>query len=294
MRTFLVVAEELNFGRAATRLHIAQPAVSQQIMSLEKSLGVKLFERNTRSVSLTDAGLAFLQPCRDAVTAIESAGLEAKNAGTGEFGRIRVGFNAGFAADALSTLFRSLRGQLPRLQLEVDSSRTNVQVMERISSKELDIGLVGGPVHSRDLEHLVLGYIRLGVQLPRDHPMIDRSEIRMRDLAKEPFILIAPTDGPSIRSHVLEMCAEAGFQPRIAAEVGDGLTVMTLIGAGVGVGFSSSGSTALKPAGLEVRPIAEAAPVPCALVWKKGSASPALRNVLRVAAECFSVAAINS
>ncbi len=106
LAAFIAVAEELNYRRAAERLFVAQPAISQQIMNLEKDLGVRLFDRNNRSVRLTDAGEAFLTPCRQALTVIENAGLLARNAGTGEYGRIRVGFNAGFTTDHLVTLVR--------------------------------------------------------------------------------------------------------------------------------------------------------------------------------------------
>ncbi len=288
MRTFLVLAEELNYGRAAQRLRIAQPAVSQQIITLEKSLKVRLFDRNTRSVALTDAGMAFLQPCRDAVNAVENAGLEAQNAGTGEFGRIRIGFNAGFTANALSALMRSIRKKYPRLQLEVDSSRRNTEVLDRVEARMLDIGLVGGPLTGRDLDSLPVSRNGLGVILPRDHPMAGRSEVKMADLADEPFVLIAPADGPTIRSAVLELCSRAGFQPHIAAEAGDGLTIQTLVVAGVGVGFSAGGSSDLNPANVVELPVIDSEPVTCSLVWKRGPASPALENVLRVAGERFS------
>ena len=96
LTAFVTVAEELNYRRAVERLHVAQPAISQQIMNLQRDLGVKLFDRNNRSVQLTDAGDAFLAPCRSALSALENAGLSARNAGTGEYGKIRLGFNAGF------------------------------------------------------------------------------------------------------------------------------------------------------------------------------------------------------
>ena len=105
------------------RLFVAQPAVSQQIMNLEKDLGVRLFDRNKRSVKLTDAGAAFLGPCREALGAVENAGLLARNAGTGEYGKIRVGFNAGFATDHLVALVQVLRREHPHLELEIDNSR---------------------------------------------------------------------------------------------------------------------------------------------------------------------------
>ena len=152
LTAFVAVAEELNYRRAAERLFVAQPAISQQIMNLEKDLGVRLFDRNNRSVRLTDAGEAFLTPCRQALTVIENAGLLARNAGTGEYGRIRIGFNAGFTTDHLVTLVEVLRRDHPNLELTMDTSRRTPDILKMIRDEELDIGLVGGPANGPGLE----------------------------------------------------------------------------------------------------------------------------------------------
>ena len=115
MRAFLAVAEELNFGSAARSLHIAQPAVSQQVAQLEKSLGVTLFDRTTRSVNLTPAGQAFLEPCRTALDAADGAARAAQNSASGEVGRIRVGFSGAFANKGVSLLARAIRRDYPLL-----------------------------------------------------------------------------------------------------------------------------------------------------------------------------------
>jgi DNA-binding transcriptional LysR family regulator len=164
------VAEELSYRRAAARLLVAQPAVSQQIMNLEKDLGVRLFDRNNRSVKLTDAGTAFLGPCRAALGAVENAGLLARNAGTGEYGRIRVGFNAGFATDHLVALVQVLRRDHPHLELEIDNSRTTPDVLKLLRADRLDIGLVGGPATAPGLEQRRISETRLGVLAVNGHP----------------------------------------------------------------------------------------------------------------------------
>ena len=152
LTAFVTVAEELNYRRAAARLHVAQPAISQQIMNLEKDLGVRLFDRNNRSVQLTDAGDAFLAPCRAALSALDNAGLSARNAGTGEYGKIRLGFNAGFTTDHLVTLVQVLRREHPHLELTIDTSRRTPDILTMLRDQELDVGLVGGPAKGPGLE----------------------------------------------------------------------------------------------------------------------------------------------
>src|SRR6478609_2403299 len=171
MRAFVAVAEELSYRRAAERLLIAQPAVSQQIASLEKDLGVRLFDRNNRRVRLTDAGATFLIPCRAALRSVETAGLLAQNSGTGEHGKIRVGFNAGFTADHLVALTKGLRDAYPHIELVIDTSRRTPEILSLINDDALDVGLVGGPVKVPGVSKRVISKSQLCVILPEEHPL---------------------------------------------------------------------------------------------------------------------------
>src|SRR5687768_10807295 len=199
MKTFIAVAEELHFGRAAQQLHIAQPAVSQQILNLEKYLGIQLFERNKRTVRLTDAGEAFLEPCRESLRSIDAASNQARNAGTGEFGRIRIGFSGGFASDHLVALVRSINRAYPHIELVIDSSRRNPEVIRMVEKQDLDIGLVGGPVKGECLNWRTLWAGQLGVLLPTDHPLAHLTKVPTLALKKEPLVLIAPAPGWTVR-----------------------------------------------------------------------------------------------
>ncbi|MFT4470524.1 LysR family transcriptional regulator [Arthrobacter sulfonylureivorans] len=283
MKTFIAVAEELNFGRAALRLHIAQPAVSQQILTLEKYLGIQLFERNKRTVRLTDAGEAFLEPCRASLRAIDAASSQARNAGTGEFGRIRIGFNGGFASDLLVSLVRSINRAYPNIELAIDSSRRNPEVIRMVEKQDLDIGLVGGPVKGESLNWRILGSGRLGVLLPADHPLALLTEVPTLALKKEPLVLIAPAPGWTVRGMAEEACHNAGFTPEKIIDVTDALTLFALINARVGVGFASTTAHGTTANNLVLRPLAENYLVQNSIVWKSGTETPALRNVLRLA-----------
>src|SRR6478735_7914836 len=166
MKAFMAVSAEASFSRAAQRLHLAQPAVTAQIQNLEKYLGVRLFERDNRGVRLTDAGAAFLEPCRAALHAVEAAALQAQNGGTGEHGRIRIGFNVGFSIDPLVPLTRAVRTRYPHLEFQV-----------------------GAPALGRGLAQLLLGVAQLCVVVPEDHRLAGLPEVSAVELRDDPFVL---------------------------------------------------------------------------------------------------------
>ena len=283
MKAFIAVAEELNFGRAAQRLHIAQPAVSQQIFHLERHLGIQLFERNKRTVRLTDAGDAFLEPCRAALRSIEAASGQARNAGTGEFGKIRIGFNAGFTADHLVALVRAVDRQYPNMELIIDSSRRNPEVIKKVEKQDLDIGLVGGPVRGEGLSWRTIWPGHLGVLMPQDHPLAHLAKVPTLALKNETLVLIFQAPGWTIRSMAEEACDRAGFSPAKIIEVADGMTLSALINAKVGLAFATTGAGHNTAKGLVMRPLAEEYIVQNSIVWKTGTETPALKNVLKLA-----------
>jgi DNA-binding transcriptional LysR family regulator len=282
MRTFVAVAEELNFGRAARRLGVAQPAVTQQINVLEKELKVKLFHRTTRSVKLTDAGEALHQPAKEILLAVETAVRTARNAGSGQYGHIRLGFNGAFTSVPLSGLVRSAHGEFPNIQLEIDSSRRNTEILTRVESGELDLGLVGGPLGGRSVKSLPLEPVNICAILPTVHPLA-ATQLTVAQLSQERFILPVEGEGLTIRSVILDACSASGFHPKEIITASDGLTVLTLVEAGMGVGFSTTGSARLKAAGLVTLPVDDSASIPTHLVWNPNRESPAVESILGLA-----------
>jgi DNA-binding transcriptional LysR family regulator len=285
IRTFVVVAEERSFRRAADRLLIAQPAVSQHIASLEKSVGVRLLDRDTRGTRLTDVGSAFLESCRQILHTVESAELVARNAGSGEFGRVRLGFNAGFASDQLVSLVRILRRRHPHLEIGVDSSRTNHQIMRLIREDVLDAGLIGGPLVGEDLAFRPLTSARLCAVVPVEHPLADQDTIEMDQLRDDVFVLTPPTAGWSMRRLVDDELDRHGFQPREILRADDAITLLTLVGSGIAVGFATDNTVSNTPHNLRLVPLRGATPLPVGLAWKLGRETPALRHVIRAAGE---------
>ena len=288
MKVFMAVAEELNFGRAAQQLNLSQSAVSQQISNLEKHLGVRLFDRDQRSVRLTDAGFAFRQPCRTALQAIEVAGLEARNSGSGESGTIRIVFNSGFAADALATWTGAVRRRYPQVVLRIGPSRRNVEVVRLVEEDEFDIGFMGGPVGGKGLVKMTIGSARLGILLPNDHPLAELPEIPTALLRGQSFVLVsAPTGGVTLRSMAEEAFDAAGFRPTDVTEVTDGMTLQALVRAGVGLALTTTNSFGMTARGLAAVPIAEPIEAPICLIWKSDAHSRAVHNVLALARSLF-------
>ncbi|WP_160097275.1 LysR family transcriptional regulator [Rhodococcus sp. T7] len=282
MYAFVAVAEELHFGRAARRLNIAQPAVSQQIQNLEKFLGARLFDRDKRSVRLTDAGEAYLQPCRQALWSIDNAAQQARNAGTGEYGRLRLGYNAGFAHDHFVDLVRAVNDEYPHLELEIDASRPNAELLGLVEEGALDLAVLGGPVSGTRLARQVVASVRLGVLLHAGHPLAKESTISMDRLREETFVLMRPAPGRTVRQMVEELCDVAGFRPRRIIEVKDALTILTFIVAEIGVGFGIHPARTTTPASTSHIPIDESRPTDISVVWRKGAETPASRNVLEL------------
>jgi DNA-binding transcriptional LysR family regulator len=280
LATFVAVAEELNFRRAAERLFVAQPAVSQQIMNLERELGVRLFDRNKRSVRLTDAGTAFLAPCRQALAGVDNAGRLARNAGTGEYGTIRLGFNAGFATDHLVILARMLGREHPHLELVFDSSRATPDILAMLRDDRLDIGLVGGPAAGVGLRRRRIGATSLGVLLPQSHALAPADPVPVRQLADEHLVLVEAAPGWSLRALVQAALDRAGVAPAGVTTVADGMTMLSFVAAGIGVGFASMNTSSVIPHGMTLRPLDDARETPTSAVWKQANETPALRTVI--------------
>ncbi len=280
LTTFVAVAEELNFRRAAERLIIAQPAVSQQIMNLERELGVRLFDRTKRSVRLTDAGTAFLVPCREVLAGVDHAGRLARNAGTGEYGTIRLGFNAGFATDPLVSLVRVLTRDHPNLELVFDNSRATPDILALLRADKLDIGLVGGPATGTGLRRRRLGATSLGVLVPDAHDLATAQSIAVPDLAAEPLVLVEAAPGWSIRMLVQAAFDRAGVTPAGITTVADGMTMLSFVAAGIGLGFASMNTSSVVPRNMVLRPLDGDRESPTSAVWKQSNETPALRTVI--------------
>ncbi|MFJ4824730.1 LysR family transcriptional regulator [Streptomyces bacillaris] len=288
LNAFLAVAEELHFGRAAKRLQMAQPPLSQQIRQLERELGVQLFHRNTRSVRLTSAGESFLDPVRTVLDDLDTAVRAARSAGKGEYGRVTIGFAGASSHETLPRLTRAVRAAHPGLELVMTGQTYANTALSRVADGSLDLGFVRLPVTRPGVAHRVIDQEELICALPSDHPLARRVSVPLDVLAGEPFVSFPANSGSTVRDAMTEACESAGFTPRVVQEAPDSYTILALVAAGVGVTLTVTSVQHIQQNGLVYRRIA-GPPIrlSAALAWRPDNPSAALRAVLAVAEEAL-------
>ncbi|WMY80077.1 LysR family transcriptional regulator [Citricoccus sp. I39-566] len=286
MEGFVATAEELHFGRAAARLHIAQPALSQQIRALEKELGVQLFNRNTRSVCLTEAGIALLPAARKVLADVDLARRVAVRGSEDVVGRVSVGFAGASSRNALPTLARAVRTRQPGIELFLEGQTYAGAAARRVAEGTLDIGFARRPIGIRGLASHVYERESLVAALPSDHRLAERDRLRVADLAEEPFVTFPGTGGSSVRDALTHAAMNAGFSPRIVQEAPDSYTILGLVAAGVGVTITVSSVQHIDTPGLVYRPFSDDLPqLEAVLVWRTEGTNRATQAVLDLAAE---------
>jgi DNA-binding transcriptional LysR family regulator len=235
VRAFLAVADEQHFGRAAQRLHLAQPALSQQVKTLERQLGVSLFDRTTRRVEPTAAGLRFLDHARRIVAATDHAALDMERLATGRAGRVSAGFIGTATYDLLPRLARAVREQAPDVDLRLRGELLSPRLLEGLLAFEFDL-VVHRPLASvlDGIETFPLRDERFVVALPAGHALAGEREVGLERLAGEPFV-IHPAGVSAMHERVLAACAGAGFRPPALIEVAETATLAAFVAAGLGV-----------------------------------------------------------
>ena len=256
LRYFRAVAEERHFGRAATRLHMAQPPLSQQIRQLEDELGVTLLRRSTRKVELTSAGEAYLVRAREILAAVDAAGEEAHRLDAGLEGRLVIGCVGSATYSLLPALARALRDELPLIDFVFRGEMLVPDQADALRARTLDLALLRPPVDDTDLTVRVLRRERLLVALPDGHRLASRQRVRLSDLREEDFIIHAGHGRSVMYDAVVELCRGAGFDPRVRHEVAETSTLVTFVAAGLGLALVPEPVAALSVAGATYRPLA--------------------------------------
>ncbi len=234
LRYFIAVAEELHFGRAAAKLGIAQPPLSQQIQRLELLLGVKLFERTSRQVRLTEAGRTFLDGAQRAIVHVNSAIAEVQRVHQGEGGSVTVAFAASVMFHSLPEIIRQFRAQYPGVQLELREMSTGPQIAG-LHAGGIDVGFGRHPSHETSLQFATLVAEPLLIALNARHPLASEATVELAQLAHEDFVLFPSEVAPGLHAQVFALCREAGFRPHVVQESRELYTTVSLVEAGVGV-----------------------------------------------------------
>lgn len=281
---FAVVAEERHFRRAAERLGMSQPPLSEQIQALEASLRVKLFERSSRGVQLTAEGAAILPAAQRLIAHMEKLDVSVKEAIAGKGQVLTIGAITSAMTDPLPTIIADVKVALPDVKLavtEVDSA----DAIEALESGTIDLALVriegdvGAAIRSRPLLR-----DRLAVAVPAWHPLAKRKAVRIRELADQDFVMFPRSVSPSFFDGIIAACHEHGFTPRLLHEARSLASQVAMVGCSQGIALVPSGLKSLASEAVSVKPLHEVIEVvTIALAWNASNADPTLGKVIEVA-----------
>ncbi|WP_145650097.1 LysR family transcriptional regulator [Pseudoduganella lurida] len=284
LRYFTAVAEELHFGRAAKRLHMTQPPLSQAILALEEQLGAALFDRNRRGVALTPAGAALLPEARWLLAqAAELPGLVAR-AASGAAGRLVLAFVSSADYSVLPPSLRAYRSAYPQVQITLQEATSDLQIDELLHGR-VDAGLLIPPLPERaraELEYLPVLKEALVLAAPANLPELrGRQEADLKTLPPLPLIIFPRAISPGLYDAILSVFRAAGITPVIGQEAIQMQTIVSLVSAGMGIALVPQSVSNLRRPGVEYRPLAQATPlVETGLAWRRDNPSPVLKGFL--------------
>ena len=284
LRYFIAVAEEGHFGRAAEKLHRSQPPVSMQIIKLEDELGVKLFDRNTRTVKLTDAGEVFLGKARAILLATEKAKASVGSASLGLQGNLKVGFVSSAALSLLPLVLKKYKERYPEVQLTLRELTTSEQHVA-LKKGDIRVGLVRSSLASAEIDITPVvseGYL---VALPEKHPLAKKYILEINDLANEAIIGSPRALMPSFVDGLVELFTAADLEPNFTQEAVHLQTMVSLVAAEMGVAILPECTMNSQRTGVVYRPLATSLKTELSVVIKQGDSSPLLDNFLAVVRE---------
>ena len=286
LRYFLTVAEEMHFGRAARRLHMTQPPLSQAIQALEAQLGAQLFERTRRSVALTAAGRALVPEAQHLLQQAEGLKALVQRASAGESGQLSLGFVSNADYSVLPQALRDFRLAYPGVQLDLQEATTDVQ-LELLSAGKLDLGMLIPPLPDKlksELDYLPLLLEPLVLAVAESSAIAKRKgKISLTQCAEQPLIIFPRRLAPGFHDLILGCFRDAGVTPLIVQEAIQMQTIIGLVSAGMGIALVPQSVSNLKRPGVEYRALKEASPlVETGLAWRRDNRSPALAAFLEL------------
>ncbi|MGW6280928.1 LysR substrate-binding domain-containing protein [Kribbella sp. NPDC055071] len=308
LRSFVVVAEELNVGRAAIRLHLTQPSLSRQIAALERDLGVELFARVRKRFVMTAAGDTFLAEAKDLLRRSDEAVRAAQRTQRGELGTLRLRFVQSATFEALPRILGAFREAYPEVVLDLESL-TTLRQTEALRDGRIDVGLLrpstpavglgsgvglgskaSGKRGATTVVELAPGLVSrvvsadpLVVVLPARHRLARRKRLRLAELADEPFVFYSRPSGPAVHDTIVAFCRAAGFTPRIEQEASDVQTIVSLVQAGLGISLLISPTPPTNPEAVVYRELSDDLPPwQLSVVWSPDNRSPVLTRFLEL------------
>ena len=284
LESFVAVAEERHFGRAAQRLHITQPPLSRRIHLLEEELRVELFDRSHRAVKLTSAGRVFLVDARKILKLAQDAALSAQRTPRGEVGVVAIGFTAGSAYEFLEKVVGAANTELPEVELVLKEMVTPAQ-LEALHSGTIDVGLIRPPATGADITSRLLTSEPLLAALPVGHRLaVAAREPTIADFDNERFIGYSPSEASYFYEILASEFRRAGIRPDYTQYVSQIHTMLAMVKAELGVALVPTAARILHLEGVVLRPVDGLAPNLVALhaAWRRSNDNPALNALLPV------------
>ncbi|MFJ8511770.1 LysR substrate-binding domain-containing protein [Lysinibacillus xylanilyticus] len=287
MRYFMMVAEELNFSRAAERLRMAQPPLSQEIRKLEEELGVQLFHRTKRMVELTDAGRIFLEGSQQTLLQLERTIKETQLAAEGKIGSLIIGFVD--STEIVIEVLNKFREHFPKIQL-ILREMTTEQQLKALYEKQIHIGFIRSKLNNGILTSEVCSEESLRLVLNQDHPFASLPEIPLRLLIDEPFILFPRHMGPNFYDLIISYFWDHGVSLNVVQEAIQMQTIVNLVATGMGVSVVPSSVESYKHPGVIYKKIQETTPkVNLYVGWREDEKSAVVNHFLTVVREMYSI-----
>lgn len=281
LKSFLAVAETGHVGRAATMLHMTQPPLTRHIQQLEKSLGVKLFNRTPHGMELTDAGLLFVDEARNILQLSEQAQERAALAGRGEIGRLDIGIFGSAVFNQIPQILQLFRRNVVGVQLVLHSMGRAEQI-EALRQHRISIGFNRLIQTEPDLENQLVEQEALFLAASARSPLFKYNQLKLKDLADEDFIVYPASPRPSFIDHFQNLCRQQGFEPKIVQEVGDTATGIALVAGGLGSCIVPKSVTRLRVPGVRFKALSDR-PTPTvdlSVMYRSDDRSPLLQKFL--------------
>lgn len=287
LNCFVAVAEALHFGRAAERLCMSQPPLSRQIQLLELALGVKLFERTSRTVHLTAAGHVFLTDANRLLNLAKQAATSAQRASKGETGRVTIGFTSVMGFNLMPNLIASAQRALPDIDIVLKEMVTVAQ-LEALEKNTIDLGFIRPLAGRQALKYQTVIREPLMAVLPVNHPLAERSHVELEDMNGVPFVMYSPDQGKYFYSLIAGLFASSGVMPRYIQHLDHVHTVVGLVRSGVGISIVPASATQLHFDNVVFRPMLRCDVIAeSRMAWLADHHNPALATFRSFASSFF-------
>lgn len=280
---FIAVAEERHFGRAAKRLHIAQPPLSQQIRQFEEQLGVRLLDRTTRRVDLTAAGALMLERGRSILNEIESLQADVYQVGQGATGVLHVGFSGSSTYSIMPTMVRAAAEQYPGLTLDLHGEMLTPAMERQLLDHTLDAAILRPPVSSAEIDFRILSSEPLVVALPSHSPLASDRPLSMVELTEQRFVTYPPES--VLYRMTADLCRQAGFQHRVSQMAQETSTILSFVAAGGGVALMPASVQSVQLRGVRYRELEDSPRAELAVAWRSEDRSVLLSNFVQLITE---------